>query len=206
QKKDKWVNREPKFAKGVVRGEAVKGSDNQGILLIYGETEGFKPTQHNRMVINQLSDCMEITALEVIREKMGGTYSPSVSVSGEILPTGQVTWLFYINVNPETSKDVENAAIEIIKGYQQNGPDAVTLSKVQEQQIINRGTAMDNNGFWMGQIVSSYQYNENNDANGSLEEYGKQVKSVTADEIKAMAQKFLNLNNYAVITLVPETK
>lgn len=206
QKKDKWVNREPKFAKGVVRGQAVKGSDNQGILLVYGETQGFKPTQHNRMVISQLSDCMEITALEVIREKMGGTYSPSVSVSGEILPNGQVTWLFYINVNPETSKDVENAAIEIIKGYQQNGPDAITLSKVQEQQIINRGTAMDNNGFWMGQIIGSYQYNEDRDANASLDEYGKQVKSVTADEIKAMAQKFLNLNNYAVITLVPETK
>ena len=104
------------------------------------------------------------------------------------------------------SQQIEDAVLDIVNKYLKKGPDATTLGKVQEQMIINRGTARQNNGFWMGQIIGSYQYNEDRDANASLDEYGKQVKSVTADEIKAMAQKFLNLNNYAVITLVPETK
>lgn len=205
QKNEKYIDRSPKFVDGIARATVEKGSD-QGILLIYGETNGFEPTQKNRMIVNQLSDAMEITALEVIREKMGGTYSPSVQISSEILPEGQVTWLFYINVNPETAKDVENAAIEIIKSYIANGPDATTLGKVQEQMIINRGTAMQENGFWMGQIQGSYQYNENRDANADINEYSKAVKSVTAKDIQEMAKKFMNLNNYAVINLKPEAK
>ena len=201
QAKETWVNREPEFAKGIQRGEAVKGTDNQGIMMIYGETAGFKPTKKNKMIINQMSDCMEITALEVIREKMGGTYSPSVNISYEILPEGEVTWMFYINCNPEKSQEIEKAAIGIIEDYIQNGPDATTLSKVQEQMIINRGTQRQNNGFWMGQIMGSYMYDENRD---DIDQYDQLVKSVKAKDIKKMAKKYLNLKNYVVVNLKPE--
>lgn len=207
QKDEKFINRDPKFAEGLVRGNAVKGTDNQGILLVYGETEGFIPTPENRMIVNQLSDAMEITALEVIREKMGGTYSPSVSISYDFEPgetTGKVTWLFYINCNPEMSKQIEDAALGIVKDYIANGPSEVTLGKVQEQMIINREAAMQNNGFWMGQIQGSYMYNENRDKAASLDEYKKSVKAVSINDCKAVAAKFFNLKNYAVITLSPE--
>ena len=206
QKGEKFINRNPEFVKGIVRADAVKGTDNQGILLIYGETDNFEPTQHNRMVISQLSDALEISALEIIREKMGGTYSPSVQVSASIYPEGEVTWLFYINCDPDNSANVEKAALEILNKYIAQGPDAETLAKVQEQTIANRETAMQENGYWMGQIMGSYEYNENRDDNGDLAKFAENVKSVTAQEIQQMAAKFINLKNYAVINLKPETK
>jgi zinc protease len=201
QAKETWKNREPQFAKGIQHGEVRKGTDNQGIMMIYGETQGFKPTKKNKMIINQMSDAMEITALEVIREKMGGTYSPSVNISYEILPEGEVSWMFYINCNPEMTQQIEKAAIGIIEGYINNGPDATTLGKVQEQMIINRGTQRQNNGFWMGQIMGSYMYDENRD---DIDKYDQLVKAVKAKDIKKLAKKFLNLNNYVVVTLKPE--
>ena len=109
--------------------------------------------------------------------------------------------MFYINCNPEKSQEIEKAAIGIIEDYIQNGPDATTLSKVQEQMIINRGTQRQNNGFWMGQIMGSYMYDENRD---DIDQYDQLVKSIKAKDIKKMAKKYLNLKNYVVVNLKPE--
>lgn len=206
QAKETWVKRPNSFAKGMPRETVYKGTDNQGMLIIYGETENFDATPENRMIAEQLGSAMEITALEVIREKMGGTYSPSVNVDYEILPEAKLTWMFAINCDPDKSADIEKAALDIINGYINNGPDATTLGKVQEQMVINRESAMQNNGFWMGQISASYKLNESRDHNGSLEEYGRRVKAVSANDIKNLAKKYFNMKNYVVMNLKPEAK
>jgi len=206
QKGETWKDRDPKFVSGTPRATAYKGTDNQGMLMIYGETQGFENTKKNKAIINQLSDAMEITALEIIREKMGGTYSPSVNVSYDVDADGKgtkVSWMFYIACDPDNVANVEKAAIEILNQYINEGPSAETLGKVQEQQIINRENARQENSFWMGQIVGSYQYNENRD---DVDQYPELVKSVTAKEIQDAAAKFINMKNYAVIMLMPEDK
>jgi len=188
--------------KGTPRATAYKGTDNQGIMLMTGTTKGYKHSPKNAEIINQLSACMEITALEIIREKMGGTYSPSVSVDYSRLPEQEVDWTFSINCNPDSTALIENAAMEILKQYITKGPDAETLAKVQEQQIINRQNSKQNNGFWMGQIMGSYRFNESRDyvVNG----YDELVKSVTAKDIQAAAKKFIDLKHYLVVFLKPE--
>jgi zinc protease len=206
QKGETWKDREPKFVSGTPRATAYKGTDNQGMLMIYGESQGFVNTKKNKVIINQLSDAMEISALEIIREKMGGTYSPSVNVSYDVDGDGKgtkVSWMFYINCDPDNMANVEKAAIEILNQYINEGPNAETLGKVQEQQIINRENARQENSFWMGQIEGSYQYNEDRD---DLDKYPELVKSVTAKEIQEAAGKFINMKNYAVIMLMPEDK
>ncbi|MBR1793425.1 MAG: insulinase family protein [Bacteroidales bacterium] len=205
QKNEGYKDRSSKFVKGVHHAVAIKGSEKQSKMVIMGVNDDFEPTPKNRMIVSQLSDAMEITALEVIREQMGGTYSPSVSIDYEILPKGEFSWQFYIECDPDNLKKIEDAIIGIVKDYQKNGPDAETLSKVQEQMIVNRGSAMQNNGFWMNQINGSYYYNENRDGNASLDNYSKRVKSVSAKDIKKMAKSKMNLKNYVVVTLEPES-
>lgn len=206
QAKETWVNRDTKFATGMPRETVVKGTDPQGMLIIYGESEGIDLTPENRMIIDQLGDAVTITAIEVIREKMGGTYSPSVNISYSLRPTPKATWMFAINCDPEKSAEIEKAAIDILKGYMENGPDEKTIGKVQEQLIINRESAMQNNSFWMGQIEGSYIYNENRDHNGNLESYTARVKAVKAQDVKKIANKVINLKNYVVMNLKPEAK
>ena len=206
QANEKWINRDPKMAPGIVRNTTFKGTDNQGMLLMTGETYGFNPTPENRMIVSQLSDAIEITALEIIREKLGGAYSPSVSVSCSILPEPKTEWSFFIQLDPDRAEEIEKTAIEILTKYANEGPDATTLGKVQEQMIINRESAMQNNGFWIGQILGSYYYNENRDSNASLEEYSKLVKSITIEQVRDMAAKFINLKEYGVSVLKPEAK
>ncbi|MBR6441137.1 MAG: insulinase family protein [Bacteroidales bacterium] len=201
-KAEKWKKLKDYTFKGTPRETAYKGTDNQGIMLMSGTTKGYKHSPKNEEIIDQLSACMEITALEIIREKMGGTYSPSINVTSSRLPEAEVDWTFYINCNPDSASLIENAALEILNKYIKEGPDAETLAKVQEQQIINRQNAKQNNNFWMGQIAGSYRYNESRDY--VVNDYEALVKSVTAKEIQDAAKKFIDLKHYVTAFLKPE--
>ena len=206
QQKEMWIDRNPKLAPGINRVEVRKGTDNQGMIVVIGETDGFEPTYENRLAVSMLSDAITITALEIIREKMGGTYSPSASVDYEFNPgqNGKVSWSFFINCDPDGIDKIEGAIFDIVKQYVKKGVDKKTLAKVKEQMIINRQTSMQNNGFWMGQIYGSYFYNENRDE--YVTNYADYVNKITAKDIKAMAQKFLDVNHYTLVTLKPEVQ
>ena len=143
-----------------------------------------------------------MTTLEIIREKNGDAYSPSAGCDYEISPVGQVSWQFYIGCDPEKAAKIEKDCIDILRMYMKKGCDQKTLNKVQEQMIVNRGKSKQNNGFWMGQIQGSYRYNESRDY--QVNDYENMVRKVTPKDIKALAKKYINLNNYVAVTLRPE--
>ena len=203
QKNEKFINRNPEFAKGIQHAEAVKGIEKQGMLIITGQmnVNANELDPQTRIALQEFGDALGITTLEIIREKNGDAYSPSASVSYELMPEGQVSWMFYIGCDPEKAQKIEKDCIKIMKQYMKKGCDKKTLSKVQEQMIVNRGKARQNNGFWMGQIQGSYMYNESRDY---VEQYNEMVKNVTPKDIKALAKKYVNLDNYIVVTLRPE--
>ena len=203
QKNEKFINRNPEFAKGIQHAEAVKGIEKQGMLIVTGQmnVNANELDPQTRIALQEFGDALGITTLEIIREKNGDAYSPSASVSYELMPEGQVSWMFYIGCDPEKAQKIEKDCIKIMKQYMKKGCDKKTLSKVQEQMIVNRGKARQNNGFWMGQIQGSYMYNESRDY---VEQYNEMVKNVTSKDIKALAKKYVNLDNYIVVTLRPE--
>ena len=82
------------------------------------------------------------------------------------------------------------------------GCDQKTLNKVQEQLIVQHDKSIQNNGWWMGQIQNAYMYNESRDYN--VTDYNEMVKKVTPEMIKAVASKYINLNNYVSVKLRPE--
>ena len=203
QKNEQYINRNPKFAEGIQHAEAVKGIEKQGMLIITGQMDvpASELDQQTRIALQEFGDALSITTLEIIREKNGDAYSPSASVSYEIMPNGQVSWMFYIGCDPEKAQKIEKDCIKIMKNYAKKGCDEKTLSKVQEQMIVQRDKNRQNNGFWMGQIQGSYMYNENRD---NIDQYNEMVKKVTPKDIKNLAKKYVNLKNYIVVTLRPE--
>ncbi len=201
---NKYINRNPKFAKGIQHAEAVKGIERQGMLIISGQMDvaARKLDPQTRIAITELGEALSITVTEIIREKNGDAYSPSAGFDYELSPAGQVSWQFYIGCDPEKAEKIEHDCIEILKDYAANGCDEKTLSKVQEQMIVNRGKSKQNNGFWMGQLQGSYMYNESRDY--QVNEYENMVKKVTTKDIQKLAKKYTNLKNYVVVTLRPE--
>lgn len=208
QKGEKRIDRSPSIVPGVTHSLTHAGTDNQAMVYIMGETEGFENTTlKERMAVEALGEAIQITTTEIIREKMGETYSPYGTANSE-RPAyegdkGSVSWMFVLQCAPENVKSVENAAIDIIKQYSKKGPDKETLEKVKKQMIKAHETEIQNNGYWAGQIQGSYYYNESRDEN--VTKYEEIVNSLTKKDLKAIAKQYFDLGHYAVGTLVPET-
>lgn len=204
--KDYCLDRSPKFAKGIQHAEAVKGIERQGMLLISGQID--IPVEEldvkTRLAIQEFGDALGMTTLEIIREKNGDAYSPSAGVDYSIPNAGPATvsWQFYIGCDPEKAKKIEKDCINIMKQYMKKGCDEKTLGKVQEQMCVQHAKSVQNNGFWLGQIQASYMDNEDRDYH--VKDYDSLVKSITTADIKAVAAKYINLNNYVVVKLRPE--
>ena len=145
-----------------------------------------------------------ITVTEIIREKNGDAYNPSAGVDYNLSIVGPatVTWEFYLGCDPEKAKKIEKDCIDIMKQYMKKGCDQKTLSKVQEQMCVQHAKSVQNNSFWMGQLQSSYIFGESRDFH--VNEYDELVKSITPADIKAVANKYINLNNYVSVKLRPE--
>ncbi len=203
QKKEYYKDRSAKFAKGIVHDEAVKGIERQGMLHIYGEMKvPFKElTPETCLAINALGDALEITLLEVVREQNGDAYTPVVRVSYERMPQGEVSWEFAIGCDPDKIQKIEKDCIDILKSYQQKGPDEQTLAKVKEQMIVNNGTRRQNNSYWTGQILASYIFNESRDY---VVRYDEMVRAVSVKQVRDLAKKYINLKNYVAVGLRPE--
>jgi zinc protease len=205
--KDRIIDRTADFAKGIVHAEAVKGIEKQGMLLMMGQKK--VPNEDldakTRMALQQLGECLSITVTEIIREKNGDAYSPSGTAGSSrniASDKGAVYWQYYIGLDPEKAKKVEKDCIKILKQYMKKGCDQKTLDKVQEQMIVQHDKSVQNNSWWLSNIRNSYMTGE--DSDWQVIEYNKMVKSITIDDIKAVASKYFDLTNYVVVSLRPE--
>ena len=203
QKGEKYIDRTSKFAQGIVHAEAVKGIEKQGMLQIYGEMNvgANELTPEVRFAIDALSNALEITLLEEVREKNGDAYSPSVGMWCERVPSAQVSWKFAIGCDPEKIQKIEKDCIDILRRYQKTGPDEQTLAKVKEQMIVNHGTSIQGNYYWLGALMGSYTYGESID---HIARYDEMVRAISAKQLQQLAKKYINLKNYVSVSLRPE--
>ena len=67
--------------------------------------------------------------------------------------------------------------------------------------IVNYGTNRQNNGYWNGQIAGAYSFDEDHDY---LARYEEMVRSVTAKQLRDLAKRYIDLKNYAAVSLRPE--
>ena len=204
QSGEKMIDKSPRLAKGVNHSTTYAGTDAQGMVFIMGETQGFtsKVALRERIAVTALGEALQIRTTEVIREKMGETYSPYATASYDIDFDGSVSWLFYLQCAPENCESVEKAAIDLIKECIKKGCDKETLNKVKLQMIKERETRMQENNYWLGQILGSYMYNENRNAN--ITDYDAMVNSLTVADLKRLARRYFDLKHYSVGVLKPE--
>lgn len=202
QKGEQRLDKEPKMIPGVNHSLTLAGTDKQGMVFVMGETRGFHGDLRDRIAVSALGEALQIRTTEVIREKMGETYSPYGSADYDIEFDGSVSWVFVLQCAPENCESVENAAIKLIKEFIKKGCDKETLNKVKLQMIKERETSMQENSFWMGRIYGSYYYNE--DRNASVTDYEKLVNSLTVKDIKRIAKTYFDLGHYCVGTMKPE--
>jgi len=158
-------------------------------------------TRQTRYALRSLGDVLELRLRDRMREDLGGTYGVSVGASVTKDPESQYTVSISFGSAPERVDELVKAAFDEMQKLKDSGAIATDIAKVKETQRRGRETAMRQNNFWLGQLEACYR--DGIDPRDLLT-YGRLVDSLSADEIRDAARKYLRNDNYVQVSLVPE--
>ena len=202
KRKEKWKDETPEFPKGLVIVDVPKNSEPQSTVAMVWEGD-FKWKDRDRQGFTMLMNVLSIKCRESMREDQGGVYGVSISGSASKYPKPkysiQSTW----GCNPDNIKKLSQTVLDEMGKIKRDGPAEIDLNKVKETLIRERETRDKENVFWLGALQNHFL---NGDKLLSLEEYKAFINSFSGDDIKAIANKYLNTNSYVQVSLTPSVK
>ena len=200
-RKETWRNVSGEPPKGVISKVVRKGIEPKATTLMVF-TGPFTYTPENRATLRALTDYMQIKLTESLREKLGGTYSPSVSGGGSRTPRQAYSVQVSYSSSPENVDKLAPTVMAFIDTLKRVGPTQADVDKVKAQTLRARETSVKQNGFWLSNIVARDAAGE--DLAGLLDETA--IRGLTPARIQAAARQYLDLGNYARFVLLPEGK
>ncbi|MBQ9434593.1 MAG: insulinase family protein [Bacteroidales bacterium] len=167
-------------------------------------SEEYDYTPKNNMILNQIGEALNIEAIETIREKMSGVYSPQLQLDFEKYPKPTYTLMAIFSCAPQNVDTLSGAIFNLLRTFQKQGPKPETLQKVKEQMIKEQKTAMQKNSTWLGYLQNKY-FQDEADQLGSINRFEQRVNEVTMEDIIQFMKQYFALDHYVRVSLYPET-
>ena len=200
-RKESWKLVGNPAPRGIVQKTVRKGTEQKGNTVITF-TGACAFTPDNRIVLRGLTQLFQMRLTETLREKLGGTYSPSVTGGCSRVPRQE----FAINVrygsSPENIDQLTSAVMTLIDSLQATPASASDLTRVKEQILRSREVDVKQNAYWLASIVARDQAGE--DFAGLLGPYDETVKKLTGAQLQEAAKLYLDRKHYARFVLLPE--
>jgi zinc protease len=164
-------------------------------------TGPFDWNRTNRHHLASLASVMRIQLREVLREDMGGTYGVGVGGSSTKNPREEYSFSISFGTAPERLEEMVDSVFVVIERLKPDGPTQEDIDKVKEQQRRSNETNLRENGYWIGQINARVS---SGGELGDITTYEQYIDALTADDVQAAAQLYLNLEKYVRVSLYPE--
>jgi zinc protease len=188
------------YPKGKIDVVAKKGTEPKSIVLMQMNHD-FDYSQNERIGIKALGKILSIELIEEIREKQSLVYSIGAYPSYEKLPTAKATMTVYYPCSPDNIEVATNGTLEIFRKMVKDGPSQANLDKAKQQLIKELETNLRENNYWLS-VLKNYGFEKIDYA--EITKTQKMIESLTAEDIKTLAAKFLAEDNYVRVSLVPE--
>jgi zinc protease len=187
--------------RGVIQKTVRKGMEKKAsTLIVFSGTCSYSP--ESRVAMRALIDAFQIRLDETLREKLGGTYSPSVSGSCSRRPRQEYSIQVRFESSDANVDALSQAVFVLIDSMKNQGPRAADVDKVKEQIVRSREVDLKQNGYWLNGIVTRDQNNES--IAGLLGPYDELVKRINAAQIQDAAKRYFDVANYARFVLLPQ--
>ncbi|MGH7446583.1 MAG: M16 family metallopeptidase, partial [Longimicrobiales bacterium] len=138
--------------------------------------------------------------LEKLREALGGTYSVNVSAGAGRDEPATYSATIRFGSSPDRVDELTAAVMAEIQAIKNDGPAAAEIDKIREAQRRSRELSLKQNGFWIGSISEAYEYGD--DPRDILKRH-ELTEALTAEAIRDVARRYLRLDNYVHVTLLP---
>ena len=202
---------EKAFPKGNKREVIKKGVGNQSAVFI--AMGGEKPagtdlTQYwvDGEITWPLSSLLSIKLREEIRERLGGTYGISASVSGigcgDMSQKSAYISQFFFQCEPERAVELSDAVIATLKELAENPVDDETLGKILEEYKRGKESNLRSNSWWLSELQLALV--QGTEPVSSLNDYNTIPSQLTKENIQKLVKKYCDTSDYMRVILLPE--
>lgn len=188
--------------KGKVSKTIYKGLEDKATVGLYFHGD-YDYNADNNIQLEALKEALTIKIQQRLREKESGVYSPGVGISLQKYPSAHYYFVITFNCATANVEKLINAALEEVNSLSQNGATEEDLKKFKSEELRQQELALRDNGFWLNYLANRLKYGDNVE---QLLGNKDRISGVTPESTKAVAQKYLNGDNYIRIVMLPEKK
>jgi zinc protease len=187
---------------GVVKKEVHVGSEAKSqVAIAFSGASTYSDEEQLR--VSALVEVLNIKIIDVLREKLTLIYGGGLRGGLRRDPYGHFLLVISLPCAPENVDKVVAAAFGEIQKIQEAGPELLDLSKVKQNWLTKHRQNLRENRYWLGKLQTAELYKTEPTA---ILNYEKQVATITVDDVKAAAQRYLKRDNYVQVVLHPEKK
>ena len=201
-KKESWIDVGKVFPDEIIDMKISKGMEEKSFVYLTFSGDD-KWSEQNVHSLNTFTNSFKIKLREVLREEMGGTYGIWMPSNIDQYPTEKFMFRVIFGCDPSRVEDLSEALFAQIDSVKSFGLEEKYLNKSKEIQKNEFNKKIKENKYWLDELKSMH-FNKSN--NYRLYDYEKTVNSVAKDDIKTLANKYLNTKNYVKVVLYPENQ
>lgn len=143
-------------------------------------------TLKDGLTANMLGQSVSIIFTETIREEEGAVYSPHAQASMDAT-TGLLTMLYLFDTGADKLENAEAVAYREIQKIADEGVRDDVFQKVHDYMVKSHQEQVKENSYWLSNLQQKREFGIN-----SVDGWEEIFDSITADDVKAMLQRFLS--------------
>ena len=199
-KKENWKDVGKKFPSNIVEVEINKGMEEKSFVYLTFSGQ-HKWSEINAHKLSTFTNAFKIKLREVLREDMGGTYGIWMPSNLNQYPEEKFMFRIIFGCDPSRVDDLSEALFSQIDSVKSFGLDVEYLNKAKEIQKNEFDKKIKENKYWLDEIKAMYY---DRSTNYKLHDFEQTINSIVNDDIKTLANEYLNTDNYVKAVLYPE--
>jgi len=190
------------FPSSVVRETVTKGQEprSQTVVTFFADT-GLEEFETHRL--QAATEVLEMRLRDILREKLGGTYSVGVSYSNTSPQPGYGVTTVQFGSAPENVDSLTAAVMDEVDRLRRQGPTAADVQAVKETEKNELQTAMRENGYWLSSLQAMHVLGR--DPRRILQRQ-ERADSLTVENVHRALRKYFPAERHTVVTLMPEAR
>ncbi len=188
-------------AKGLQR-TVYRGKEQKSSVRLYYFGD-YDYSEDENMQLDALESILNIKLIERLREAESGVYGVSAGASYTKYPRHRYTFSIAYGTSPDKVEPLMASALDEINKIKENGPEQVDIDKFVSEQKRLLEVQLRENSFWLGHLSGSYQ---NQEDPAYILRYLDELRNVTAESVKAVANKYLVEDRLFRFILMPEAQ
>ena len=143
---------------------------------------------------------LETTLRDMLREELGQTYTVSVGLAQQLPQRGDGHVQVTFGAAPENIQAMTDRVLQEVKRLQLEGPSADLTNRAKESARRGYETALSQNTYWLRRLQTIHMLG--GDPRDLLTRR-ERIDAVTPAVLQETFKKYMPLDRYTVVTLVP---